>query len=46
MRGDDDQSHLPSDHSTILPVRTLRLSVQFEAVRLEDCDEGGEIHAG
>ena len=46
MRRDDDQPDLPADDATILPMRALRLSMQLEAVRLEDPDEGGEIHAG
>ena len=46
MRGDDNQSDLPIDDPSVLPMRTLRLAVQLEAIRLEDRDEGGEIHAG
>ena len=46
MRGDDDQPDLPADQAAVLPMRTPRLAVQHEAVRLKDRDEGGEIQAG
>ena len=46
MRRDDDQPDLPADDAAVLPMRTLHLAVQLEAVRFEDRDEGGEIHAG